>query len=552
MATARRKSGGSLEILDEGVTIDSAVTAINLVGSGVNAYGGVSGVVTVYVPSLMFAPFFNHDAAEVLNEGVLRHVAQPTSEGTPYNIGTWTGGDNHNTVNADITWSTSSEFSILDNATTELTVTVRDVDVAGTVIATNSLILTGDDVDTSAGITIEISDWAVDNFKYKANAEITLDLSTILPSGGRFHITIAHDDGVDNNPPSTPYSKTQTLFYDINTVPATIGNTSIVENTVTGKYLSGLFYAALNDSFDISVLNLDQLNNQSYPHVQLIVNAFIFYGIGQSLTANQISCSSIDFTGWTPLYNNTGSSYTVTGLSVDRSNFRLISPSAATAKVTSTIFDWVPVASSDSTSASLLIDTYIANSGPLAEYFTDEIYRKKSDFSTPWDSTQNLTAYDGNNGLMIQDGVLQTRWGDWSSFGPTTGNSHDYSGFIGTGSYYRTFIDVTSGVRNSATLSITGEFTLTDIIAGDVEIWINIPGRFTGACYVHGASTFSSASFNADPQNKPIRKDSCTMNTIEVSFGTWGLTPLHNYFELEIKIANTHSTIQPSSVVVSW
>jgi hypothetical protein len=158
-----------------------------------------------------------------------------------------------------------------------------------------------------------------------------------------------------------------------------------------------------------------------------------------------------------------------------------------------------------------------------------------------------MTAYNDNMGLMIQNGLLQTRRTDWNSYDPGGGANPDYTGFVGWGTYYRRFIDAASLVRGSCWMAIAG-FTLADLVAGDVRMWIMIPGRFVTPCYVHGPATYDFGTFDGD--NDPIRVADSTPGNIHISFGNLGLQPGNNYFIMHIEITNP--AINPSSIVVSW
>jgi hypothetical protein len=109
-------------------------------------------------------------------------------------------------------------------------------------------------------------------------------------------------------------------------------------------------------------------------------------------------------------------------------------------------------------------------------------------------------------------------------------------------------------------------FTLSDLENNRVEMWIFIPGRMGTPCPVHTSDTFNFGTFDADittGSNGPhptgtstahyddaIRVGSSTANTINVSFGNYGLDSTHNYFEMELIIND--DSIEPSEIIVSW
>jgi len=544
----KRSSGsGSIAIHKDSVVVWPTAKTLDFIGSGTNAVYVGSDKVAIYIPSLSFSPPFNSDSSAIPNLGTLRRISKPTAEGIPFNIDPdWSGDDLRTTINTNTpTWTTGGPFTIYD-LTTTLDVTAYDSDNMN-ILASRDLTISGNSNTTINDITITITGFTADNYKYKASASVSLDLDSILAasglSGGKFKIMIVHDDTIDPLY-ATTRTKQQTLFYDPDNLSATVSGVSISENSITGKYLSGLHYIDIGDTFDVAISDMDNLNFMSYPNSQQVtVDTSSFFGITNLSLQGRLG----NLVGWASFYNTDNVSYSGVNLAVSVSDFRYVGTAA---HITAQVHDWIAGASSDSPDTPYLIDTYGIESDELSEYFTDEFFRLESDFTTAWDSTQSLLTYDGNNGLLIQNGLLQVPHTDWSVYNPLP--NPDYSVVpVQDWYYYRKIIDITSGNRSSATLNITG-FDLDDLINSRVQIWINIPGIFTGPCYVHGADTFNAVLFNPDPQNKSLRLASSTSDTIYISFGIHGLLPAVNYFELTILINTVDAATQPSSLVVSW
>ena len=97
---------GSLTIQSDGATIETTVSILNFIGVGISVEDSIAGSkVNIYVPPLVYAPYFNVGAATVSDISTYsRYVAAPTTEGTPFKIGGWTAGTLHPCTNAG-SWS---------------------------------------------------------------------------------------------------------------------------------------------------------------------------------------------------------------------------------------------------------------------------------------------------------------------------------------------------------------------------------------------------------------------------------------------------------------
>lgn len=82
---------GSIIVQDEGVTVGT-FPVLNFTGSDVRAVGAGSRA-DIQIPPTNYAPFFNQSGCVVPNIATSsRNVASPTTDGSPYNIGSWASG----------------------------------------------------------------------------------------------------------------------------------------------------------------------------------------------------------------------------------------------------------------------------------------------------------------------------------------------------------------------------------------------------------------------------------------------------------------------------
>ena len=484
---------GNITIQDEGSTIKSDVNIINFVGVDVEAKDeGVANKVNVYIPTPDYAPFYNQDESTVPSISTTsRHVADPL--GT-FDIGDWTAGLSYDATNVtSISYNTPSEFSIKDNTSTTFTVTVYDADGIS-VLAQNSLTLTGNTSDTTAGITIEILDWALDSGRYKANAQVTIDISSIIGSSGRFSVDITHSNGSEGT-----FSKTQNdVFFDIEPNTASLSGVSISENVPVTKFISGVEYYTTGSTFNINVSDIDFLNGDSYPTTQVHIDAKE-YAIGTVA----ISVPGSSLTGWTNAWNNQNASYSNSGHTINVPNATVIS---TTAKITAHTIDWVdgsPVASS---SSNILIETHNIASNDTTEYFYNESYRCPSNgnFNLPnaksWTSSNDVLSSDA----VFVNGGCERNVTDWTIYNPNSGSQPNYTSQDATVWLYREFIHDGSA-SSGFTLYINGTYAsfeyklgaLWDGTASGGTVWIDGSQAYNASQWNNGSPTSGGGQIGA-------------------------------------------------------
>lgn len=543
-------SGSALEIQDEGVTVDSAVTVINFIGADVQALSAGSGIVSVYIPPPTFASHYDTEdgttdarVAENISRTTTR-IATPTSEGTPFSTNGWAGTNQPTTLSTSVTFNAAGDATGFGGNST-MTVTVYDAD-GTTVLETHTTsAITADGSYGSGNITITISNYATDTTRYKARPTISVAIGTILTAlgrtGGRYHVAITHttDTATDG---TGPYTYTQSdVFIDTNpNTPSISGTTSIGETSgsVLTKHLSGIEYYILNSSFTVAITGIDNLNRNTARTTSNLQVSASSYGI-TTVNHSPFGTGSANFSNWTNAYDNTGTDYQNTAFNISSSNYRFRGSTA-----TASAFPrdpWASGSTISSSSASILIDTYGTTSTNLAEYFDDENRRQDSTYNGGsstgnWTSTASLSSGEAlvlGGQLLVPDQATLSSGSansDWSSYSPTVGGSNpNYSSLSAPVSYYRTIVDSTGLNRSSFTVVFTGTFVsnaTTDLANQDIRIYIRRrasagggdSGTSANALLMHG-SAYNFATFDDGVTDGHVRESSSSGNTVNCTFG---------------------------------
>ncbi len=562
---------GSLDFMFDGVPIGVGIDTLNFVnGQDPAGYAGVRAQVNdsiatqvdAYIHPPDFVSHFNTSDgttnANVPNWSTFtRYLSSP---GT-FDINGWVAGNSyggfHQTpggAGGPLAYNLAGDFSILmSDGTTSLTVTVTSAD--GTVLGTHIVnIVAAAYSATVNNITIAHSALTADSFKFKASLSISVLIDNMIPQGGKYSIAMTHNDGVDG---IFSYNSGN-MFHDPNTIAPTISNPTIAENTAVVRWLSGIQYYNTGSTFDIGIADIDNINMESYP--QPFINADCSeYGI------SAFNLIGGDLTAWTTAWDNINASYSGTH-AITSANYRFIGTDA---NISGRWVDWVNGGWQPSPDASLCIDTYGVESTNLAEYFTDEA-RRRTEFDlagayntgVAWDSTQDMTAYDDNQGLLIQSGITRTRHTDWSTYAPGMAGNPDYTGFAGWGTYYRRFTDASSSDRGSCRLTFAGSAGIVNaIVAGTIRLYVFIPNTtWRVRAQVHGAAGYDFATFDTNIQNGGVYADGIYIpcrsgfnngaGTVDISFGNHHMGVGHN--ELDIQLEMTSGSPSISSVILSW
>jgi hypothetical protein len=412
--------GTSITVQDEGVNVVTNVSILNFVGADVSAQSGGGTTAVIYIPTPTFASHFNTTDGTTtgtvgesftLGSRTNAFIPAPTSEGNPFETGGWAGTNNRSAVDVSpVTFSTGGLITAMENST--FLVVVADGD-GTTMESYTTPAITGNSTNTSSSgdIVVTVTNYQADTSKFKADVSILVTAGDILATagfeGGRYQTTITQTvtDGTG------PYTYTQpNVFYDTDPSTPSIGGSATIAETggsVLTKHLSGVEYYIRNSVFTISVTDIDNLNRntaRTSGNIQITGSEYGISTINNSPISGGTGASN--FSGWTTNYNIQNVDYQNTSVAISGTNYRFRGNNAnISARVRDT---WANSGYTNSSNASILIDTYTSTSGDLFEAFDSENKRQQSNYTTAWDSTSALTAVSGaeckievvNNGLI--------------------------------------------------------------------------------------------------------------------------------------------------------
>jgi hypothetical protein len=510
--------GGSVAILDEGVQILASATAINFVGANITAIANGSQAI-VYSPPPTFVSHFNTTdgigSCSVGNFSVTsRKVSAPTSEGTPFKIGSWTAASFQNTTNSStLNFTTTNPCSILNNTSTDFNVTVYDAD-GTTVLATNSKIgISGNYTNTTSNITITISGFAANSTKYQAVLAATINIGAILPNGGRFSIKLEHVDGVDGT-----FTKTQNnVFYDSNNNAATLSGVTIAETLgqVVVKNLSGVSYYTTGSKFNVGIADIDYINDRSYPTTQIEVIA-PNYGLAQ------LNLQSGNLSSWTSAFDNVNATYSNSAWDITAVNFGYV---GSAAKASARPIDWIAGAYVDSSTSSIAVDTYSDNSTRIFEDFVNENKRLTSAWAA-WNPNQSLLSYDGNQGLQYYQSALIYPQVDFTIYSPNSGTQPNYSTSSGNRIAYIKFYKLNQSFSSGRFVLGSHNITEADLSANDVKFEVSLDGTnyFNINSLYLGGSLSNGSGCRINDDTHGLSGATVNDSSLEFTFGTGKFT----------------------------
>lgn len=545
-------SGGSssLEVQDEGVSVETGVTVLNFIGADVQVLSGGTGIVQIYIPPPTFASHFNTQdgtTTAFVSESISRSTARistPTSEGNPFATGGWAASNRSSSLNSTATFTTGGDCTGFGGDAT-MTVTVYDADGTTSLESHTTTAITGNGSYGSGNITITIANYANDTTRFKARPTVTVDIDQVFldnsRQGGRYNVVISMTVDTTTDDGST-YTYTQTsVFYDTNPNTPSVSTATIAETSgsVSTKHLSGIEYYISGSQFTVDVTQIDNLNRNTARTSNNLTITFSNYGI-TNLNQSPFGSGSSNFSNWTNAFDNTNASYQKTDASISSSNFRYRGTgSNVSAQPRDT---WNNGSSVSSSNSSLLIDTYGTTSTDLVERFDDENRRQDSTFNTGattgnWNSTTALVSGEA----LVQDGKLMipssatlsngTTNPDFSSFSPSTGGANpNYTSLSSASNYYRTIVDSTGSSRAGFSIVFSGDFisnATTDLANSDLEIFISKIASSTGGntgynnpyfLNIHGA-LYNFSTFDDGVTDGQIREASSSGNTVNCTFG---------------------------------
>lgn len=498
--------GGKLSISDynnPGVTF-SNVENIVFRGQTVVVPGGTStgvlpvsggpNTVVVWIPAPSYVDNFNEGDAVITPETTtLRNVANPN--GGAYDIGDWTPGTSYDVLNepsGDKVTYVSTDFSVFNNTSTTLELNLYGAN--GTIIKTlSTAVLNGTQTVTNGGLSINVSSFSPDEDRYKATATFEINLATALPGGGRFSVEIKHNNYTEG---TFTFSQND-IFYDVN-VASRIGSITIEEKTPSLVWRSGIAYYAAGSSFTFSMLDIDNINNASYPMGTT--------DWGNSSTSKQLRLTpenfnigvkygyTTDMTGWTSSHNinNLEWVYVDTVNSIKTYIPDLNDSNNLNSTVTRAVgktFDWTESGDTNSAVFKALIDTHTHTSNDTSDEIGDEDRRLSMSNLTYNSSSWVSNATLESDALQVAFDKLIYPRENYSSYKPEINitNARDYTNSATSSKSFDVYTQVTvddttanivlNGYRWYAThfkiadVSNSGTFTfISNIVEQDFEI----------------------------------------------------------------------------------
>jgi len=304
----------------------------------------------------------------------------------------------------------------------------------------------------------------------------------------------------------------------------------LVENTISSnKYLSGVRYYSIGDTFDVSYVAAN-IYKKCY-HTDY-VSRYKFDGQANHVNVNPLIV---------PMYTDSLSvSHTIV---IDRDDYYTID-----GRLTATLYHpWKSSVSATSPSHNILICTYGNVSTNKHEYFLDEYYRLPigNYDSIPvsivgqWNSQVTLS----NGNALVFNRRVQYPTQDFTSYWPN-GNP-DYSSFNGIQKYVRAFSDVNAHNNVILTLNGVNLNNISEFGSGDINIAVKLPTQ-TG--WLDAGKYYSSGDFiGADGDGCLVAKNG---QSLELTFGTFSTVNSGYMIIVEVRFLNSNSAI--TEMVVDW
>jgi len=391
-------TGASFSNITNMIFRGNTVTVPGGTANGVLTTSGATNSVTVWIPAPDYVDYFNQGSNTIPDVNTQDRVIAD-SLGT-YNLGSYSAGYTHSTIdytNNGILNYSVTEFALINNTSTTLTLSLLDDDDS-TVIETITYTLNSTGSTSNNGLTINVTqlDPNQDRFKASANFQVDLNNANLIPLGGKFSVVIEHNNIGDPSYTSVP--KKQIAMYDRDTDDGSTstalinGSVSLSEQSPTLYYLSGVAYYDNGSSFEVNVIDMDNLNEITYPTGnQLNLN----FSTNSGINDTGIVAGGSGYVSWSNDYNvqnvdyiqihNISSSNLVTPGTNDNNELNV----SNTTNVNAILNDWVSnVDNQVSPDYNWLILSKSSVSDRNTEDFNDES-RRLSVFSALFSSTES-------------------------------------------------------------------------------------------------------------------------------------------------------------------
>lgn len=521
--------GGSLDgiqISDEGTRVGGLIDKLNFIGADVNVtLSNNPGEVNIYIPTFNTSSRFNTNtgttnATVTPLTTVSRLVAGPTTEGNPFKIGDWVAGTAKNVTRAKSwVYSTVEQF-FLTTLLTTFKVSILDANET-TVVNTHTFALTANRVmnSTDGKITLTVTNFEADGLGHKCKISVAINIATILPNGGRASVVLDHIDGSE-----TFTFKQDKFFYDNEPSVASLATVTIVPTAgqTVSRSLSGISNYTNGSKFTISLAGLNNLNANTYPTIQVNATAVPFAIAPLNLNGGNL-------TGWTVKHDVTGVSYVKTDCNVATANVS----TSGNALVSGRVIDWTNGPLVNSVNGNYNVDTYVDNATRVYEDFRTETHRLTNSF-TAWDSVEDITSYDGGEGLQLEDSRLVYPTKDYTSYLPVGPN---YSTVSGVKKYQRrmwhTNVAHSNGIIKLGDTNVVDADITSSVITIEVSLdglsWFSLNKDYLGGAI-------------ADGDGCRINKDTVKNGSIEFTLGTGKFTSASSDWGVIIRITQSNKT----------
>lgn len=447
-------------------------------GTATGVYAeGPAPQVTVWIPAPNYVTYFS----PTLGSGPYsRYISNPTTNGYTSSVvsgyfgtGNWTPSSDfsssttRNVTNSSglLTAFTETEFACYTNGTT-MSFTLYNHD--GSVLTDiQNYVINAAGSTTSNGLSITVNSFLPDNDRYKANVSGSISVGTLLPNGGRFTWNVTHYNGDGpGNISSGVYSFSQStpVFYD-NDGSSSSANiqTGVDFNELTPSlvYYSGVAFYDTSSTFAVTASGVNLLNDITIPTTKQIDFSFTNLAVTGTLDGHTDGSKGVGnvITGWTLNWNKSGLTYSRTATvnassqyipGFSTNNTISTSPSSY---VTSRIYDYGLVGSSQSVSRLMLFDTY--NVGSVT-YNNNPLDSETQRLSTTGVITNGSTTFSSTSTLPSDE--LQYIFGrviypqtNFTTFYPliNSSSSVNYSSLTGANKSFTVYTDINVGTTTT-------------------------------------------------------------------------------------------------------
>ena len=475
--------GGNVSVVDFGTGITySSVNNIIFRGGVISVPAGTASAVqvtgaaptvTVWIPAPNYVAYFS---PSLPTGAYSRYVATPSTNGytssvSSGNFGTGDWSPSITTTRSVTNLTTHTAFTETEFACYDLntTLTFNLLNHNGSSLSSiSNYVLNAAGSTTSNGLTITVNSFSADGDRYKANVSGTIAVSTLFPNGGRFTWGVIHNnsgDGVYAFTQSTP------IFYDNDGVSSSAnisGSVLYDEKTPTLKYYSGVAFYDTGSVFAMTASGINLLNDITIPTTKQVDFTPVSLGIGVLpgfADGSQAGVGSV-ITGWTLDWDKSGltfskdGSITSSGLYVPGFSTNNTISSSAGSYVTANLYDYGLADTDNSTSKTILIDTYSVGSVTLLNNPIDSengrlsVSGVMSSGTSSFDSTLSLSSTNTDELQYIFGRVIypQTNFNLFSPVINTT-SSVNYSSLTGSNKTFTIYTDINTAATTGVTFS---------------------------------------------------------------------------------------------------